>query len=106
MLISRVYAIGGSSADPLPGIDNVIIKIFGYIWPFVGIVLMGMFINGGVMWLMSEGDPQRLAKAKATMLWAVVGAAVIILIGFIMNIFTGIFQVNIDLTNPQNIFNR
>ena len=104
MIISKVYAVGGESPDQLSGIDNMIVNIFGYIWPFVGIVLFGVFIYGGIMWLMSEGDPQRLQKAQATMLWAVIGAVVIAAIGLIMSIFTGVLKVNLDLTNITNIF--
>ncbi|MFH1547396.1 MAG: hypothetical protein ABIC57_02830 [bacterium] len=104
MIISRVYAIGGDTADQLSDLDSIIIKIFGYIWPFVGVALFFVFISGGVMWLMSEGDPQRLQKAQATMLWAVVGAVVIAAIGLIMGLFTGLLDVSWDLVNPGNIF--
>ncbi len=104
-MISRVYAIGNEyTADQLSSLDEVLENAFGYIWPFIGVVLFGMFVYGGVMWLMSEGDPQKLQKAQATMLWAVIGAVVIAAIGLIMAIFTGVLQVDIDLTNPGNIF--
>ncbi len=104
MMTSKVYAIGGDAADQLSGLDNLLVSLFGYIWPFVGVALLGVLISGGVMWLMSEGDPQRLQKAQATMLWAVVGAVVIASIGLIMSIFMGVFQVDWDLINPGNIF--
>lgn len=108
MFINKVYAIGekNGSADRLDQIDNVLVGIFEFIWPFIGLGVLGMFIYAGVMWLMSEGDPQRLQKAQATLLWAVVGAIVVAGIGLILGIFDEILQVNLDLTNPGDFLRR
>lgn len=100
MIINKVYAIGDpGSADTLNSIDDIIVGIFEKIWPFIGLVLLGMFMYGGVMWFMSEGDPQRLQKAQATILWTVVGAIVIAAIGLIMGIFNEVLGVDIGLFN-------
>jgi hypothetical protein len=103
MFINKVYAIGESgSADKLEEIDTLLAGIFKFIWPFVGVGVLGMFIYGGVMWLMSGGDPQKLQKAQATLLWTVVGAVAVAGIGLILGIFDEIFQLNFDIANPGN----
>lgn len=45
-----------------------------YILP-AGIALaVGFVIYGGVLFVISSGDPEKVTKAKKTLLWALVGA--------------------------------
>lgn len=39
----------------------------------VMLIIFVMFVIGGFLWLTSGGDEQRLAKAKGTLTWAIVG---------------------------------
>ena len=44
-----------------------------------GSVALLMFVYGGVVWLASMGRPEWITKGKQTLLWAVIGMAVIAL---------------------------
>lgn len=45
-----------------------------------GIALaVGFVIYGGVLYIMSSGDPEKTAKAKRTLLWAIAGTILMIL---------------------------
>ena len=88
-IASPVFAQGGAPAR-LCDIDDMIVGLFGVIWPFVGIAIFFMFIYGGAMWMMSSGDPQKIGKATGTLLWAFVGACILALTMFIMGTFEAI----------------
>ena len=90
--VSPVYAQG--SAPTLCALEDMIAGIFGFIWPFVGLAVFGMFIYGGVMWLMSQGDPQKIAKSTNTLLWAFIGAVVLACLMLIMGTFESIFGLD------------
>ena len=87
-IASPVYAQGG--AAKLCDLDDMIVNLFGVIWPFAGVAIFFMFIMGGAMWMMSSGDPQKIAKATNTLLWAFIGACVLALVMVIMGTFEAI----------------
>ncbi|MBN2100997.1 hypothetical protein JW710_03875 [Candidatus Dojkabacteria bacterium] len=79
-LVSPAYA----AARQLSDLPDMVVGVVNSLWPFVGVILLFMFIYGGAMWLMSSGDPQKLAKAQGTLLWAVIGTVVVALVMAIM----------------------
>jgi hypothetical protein len=82
-LITPVQA----SATPLCYLDDVVVGVFDKIWPFIGIAILAMFLYGGAMWMLSTGDPQKVSKATGTLLWAFVGAVILVLVMVIMGTF-------------------
>ena len=80
-----------AAAAPLCVIDDVITGVFDKIWPFVGFAVFGMFLYGGAMWMLSSGDPQKVAKATGTMMWAFIGTCILALVMVIMGTFEDIF---------------
>lgn len=94
-LVPKVYAAPATLSD----LPDLLTSVMGKIWPFISLALLGMFLYGGVMWLMSAGDPQKVAKAQGTILWAVIGAVVLALIMVIIGVFEGIFGVNLRTFN-------
>lgn len=50
-----------------------------YIIPLAGVLAVGFVIYGGVLYIMSSGDPEKTAKAKKTLLWAIAGVILIVL---------------------------
>lgn len=89
-LIPQVHA----AAPKLNALPDMISGVFDKIWPFIGVAIFGMFVYGGLMWLMSSGDPQRIQKAQGTMLWAVIGAAILASIMLILTILGGILGID------------
>lgn len=91
-IVSPVYAQGTvAGAATLCELPRMVVRIFNVIWPVAGIALLFMFILGGATWMLSTGDPQRVAKATSTMLWAVVGIVILALVMVIMGTFEDIF---------------
>lgn len=91
-----VLVFGG--ARTLCELDDMLSGVFDKIWPLVGILLLMTFIYGGVMWMMSAGDSQKVSKATGTFLWAFIGTAILVLVMVIMGTFEKIFGL------PENTF--
>lgn len=60
-------------------IPELISGIIEYVLLFVGGVLMLMIIYGGVLLITSGSDPDKVTKAKKTLLWAVIGVILIVI---------------------------
>lgn len=54
-------------------VNNIITVILGV----VGALALAMFIYGGVMWMTSAGNTQRIEKGKETLIWATIGLLII-----------------------------
>ena len=55
----------------------------------VGSVALIMFIYGGIMWLISGGNPDQVKKGRQTIIWAVMGLVMIFSAYAILNfVFT------------------
>ncbi|MDO8435288.1 MAG: hypothetical protein Q7S89_01240 [bacterium] len=81
--------------DPLGGITpiklfaSVIRALFGV----VGILALVFFIIGGITWLTSGGNPEKIEKGSKTLMWATLGLIAIfmsfLLISFLFNVLGG-----------------
>ncbi|MFA6919159.1 MAG: hypothetical protein WC244_03575 [Patescibacteria group bacterium] len=67
----------GSSLGLQPNISTFVGGIIIGILGFIGVVALILVIYAGFTWLMSQGDPTKITKAKNIMIWAVVGLVVI-----------------------------
>ncbi|MCH7759517.1 hypothetical protein IID20_04120 [Patescibacteria group bacterium] len=65
--------------DPLGGRDipELAGDIIGYILGLVGVLALVMFIYGGILWMTSAGSAEKIKKGKDTIVWAVLGLALI-----------------------------
>ena len=63
---------GPTSATNL--MDTVLMPV--YFW--AGIVAVGFIVYGGFMYVLSNGEPSKVKKAKDTLLYAVIGLAVVL----------------------------
>jgi len=72
--------------DPLPVLENPLGKrdlgviiggIIQYILGFVGILALVMLIYGGITWMTSAGAPEKIKKGRDTLVWAVLGLALV-----------------------------
>lgn len=66
-------------AVPPPVENNTVDGIITFALSAVGAVSVGFIIYGGIQYSMSAGDPGKVATAKRTILYAVVGLAVALL---------------------------
>lgn len=60
--------------EPIPELAGRIIKkVLG----IVGVLALVMFIYGGILWMTSGGNAEKIKKGKDTIVWAVIGLAFI-----------------------------
>ena len=75
--------------DPRVVVGYVIRAILG----LVGSLTLIFFIYGGMMWMLSGGNEEKVKKGKDILTWATLGLAVIfisyIIVAFVFNIITG-----------------
>jgi hypothetical protein len=77
--------LGTGEADPRVIIGQGIRTILG----IVGSVALAVFIYGGILWLTSGGNEQRITKGKDVILWATLGLVVIFAAYAIVGFFLG-----------------
>lgn len=73
--------VKGASGDP----KVLTIKIINYSLFFLGVIAIIFIVWGGVQYLISGGDSDKVDKAKKTLLYAVIGIIVIVLAFAILN---------------------
>ncbi len=65
-------------------------RIIKAVLGLVGVFALVMFIYGGILWMSSSGSEEKIKKGKETLVWAVLGLA---LIFFSYAILEFLFQV-------------
>lgn len=60
----------------------------------IGYIALGLVIYGGYLYIMSQGDPMRMARGKKTLTSAVIGAAIAMLASVLVNTFTFILGID------------
>lgn len=60
-------------SDPRKIIGNIIKVILG----IVGSITLAIFIYGGLLWMTSSGNTERIKKGRDTLVWATIGLMVI-----------------------------
>lgn len=90
---------GGEKINP-PNVPNVSISPIiqtGVTLLFVFAIILSLFflVLGGIRWIISEGDKQKLASARSQLTYAVIGLLVVLLSFFIVNVIGGVFGINL-----------
>lgn len=72
--------------DPLgnKGVEGIIKSITGLLKVIAISVGTIMIIISGIQYLTSAGNEERTSKAKKTMLWTIVGVAIVVAVDFIV----------------------
>jgi len=85
MLKDIILFIAGQipNAPPLRG---VYINLIGYILSFTAIVGVTAFIVGGYTYLTSGGNDEKLQRGKKTIIYSIVGLAIIMISAMIVNV--------------------
>lgn len=68
---SLINPLGTTDIPTIVG--NIISAILG----LVGVIALVMFVWGGLLWMTSAGNPERVEKGKKTLIWATIGIVVI-----------------------------
>lgn len=96
------YAYLGSTTDYngacTPAISNIndvwliVAAIIEILLRVAGLAAVILVIYGGTQYMTSQGEPDKTSKAKATILNAIIGLAIAILAGGIVNFVAGRFH--------------
>lgn len=63
----------GNNTNPAQVINTVIKGILG----LTGVIALVAFVGGGVIWMTSGGNPEKVKKGRDVMVWAVLGLFII-----------------------------
>ncbi len=69
-------------------VENFIKSVIKVISGLAGLIATGFFVAGGIGYITSSGNPERLEKAKHTLLYSAIGLAIVIAAFVISNIVT------------------
>jgi cysteine-rich repeat protein len=58
-------------------IRTMVARIINVFLGLLGIVAVGLFLYGGLLWMTAQGDPQQIERAKKVMVNAVIGLVII-----------------------------
>jgi len=76
-------------ADNIPLLVGNVIK---YILSILGVLALVMFISGGIMWMTSGGVSDKIKKGRDTLVWAILGLALIFFSYGLLNFILGALQ--------------
>lgn len=84
-----VFAAPALAADGNIGqVENFIRSIIKVVAGLAGLIATGFFVVGGLGYITSSGNPEKLEKSKQTLIWSGVGLAIVIAAFVISNIVT------------------
>lgn len=69
-------------------VESFIKSIIQVVASLAGLTAAGFFVVGGFIYITSSGNPERLEKAKHTLLYSAIGLAIVIAAFVIANIVT------------------
>jgi hypothetical protein len=85
--------ISGQVNLPETDIRTFVFRLINIALSLIGIILVGLFVYGGWLWMTSEGDPQKINQAKAIFKNAAIGLAIILssfaIVNFILKALWG-----------------
>lgn len=84
LIAHPVLAADGNVAQ----VENFIRSIIKVVAGLAGLIATGFFVFGGFVYITSSGNPERLDRAKHTLLYSGIGLAIVIAAFVISNIVT------------------
>lgn len=89
MILTKITQIVPPTIDNLFSTVDSIIPLISEVIVIASVI---MVVYGGAMWMLSEGDAQKIKSAQGTITWAVIGLVFALLIrvflSAIINFFT------------------
>lgn len=79
-----------SSADAYNKLAAILTTIIGLLTLIAGIWFVFLLITGGIAWMSSGGDADKLARARSRMLSGAIGLAIVVAALFLAEIFGGL----------------
>ena len=92
----QIMISGQSFSGPLVGINtlgDLTNKILSFLIPFAALLLLGVFLWGGIDFLTSGGIPDKVKKAQAKITAGLIGFGLLIASYVIVRLVSYIFQL-------------
>lgn len=77
--------------------DNTVQNVLNYVFALIGAISVLMIILGGVRYIVSSGDPQRISSSKNTIIYAIIGLIIAVSSAIIVNFIFSVVE-----SNPAN----
>lgn len=96
--VNFVYAqVGITNISAYNSLEELLAAMFSLLQPIVAIAFVAMIFYGGWVYLTSQGEAEKIAKAKQIIVAAIVGFTIIVLAPSIVRLIASIVGVNPDL---------
>jgi len=92
LLLTLLWAGPAFAADDVGKVQNFITNIITVLVTLAGLVAVVFFVLGGFSYITSSGNPERLDRAKQTIMYSGIGLAVALAAYVLTNIVTQIAQ--------------
>ncbi|MEI6478575.1 MAG: pilin [bacterium] len=89
-LLVLVFVSPAFAADDVSKVQNFITNIIQVLVTLAGLIAAGFFVVGGISYITSSGSPERLDRAKSTIIYSALGLAIAIGAFVLTNVVTQI----------------
>jgi hypothetical protein len=86
---SAACSAKGQTADPISGPNGILIHATHIVAYIAGAAAIVLLIIGGIRYITSGGDPSNVKSAKDTVVYALIGLAVIVLADALVTFIVG-----------------
>ncbi len=83
--------IGGDPPTISTDLETIGEKIANAVWIVFTVIAVIMFVVAGILFITSQGSPEKIATARQALIWGVAGIVVAILAFVIITVVTNIF---------------
>lgn len=77
-----------SDVPSLACLAQIVTNVIGFAFMFLGAVTLLMLLWGSIRFITSAGDPKAILAARQTMMYAIIGAVVVLMAFVLVNIVT------------------
>lgn len=86
-IVAGNFSVDKSDVDAIPALsdDSVVNGLINGAFTLIGLICVVMIIVGGIRYMTSQGDSGTIAKAKNTILYAIIGLVVTLFAFVIVN---------------------
>jgi hypothetical protein len=75
--MEQLEAVGSASGLPEQDLPELVARIIQWVIGIIGVVLVALFVYGGVVYATSIGNEERVETGKKVMLYAIIGVLII-----------------------------
>lgn len=76
-IMDGLVIFGDSTLLPNADLPIVVTNLINAFLSFAGLILVGIFLYGGLIWMLALGDETKVDKAKGAMVQGVIGLVIV-----------------------------